>query len=142
MSLRIRYVVRRPLVGCNIGMWVTYRGTILFLTFDTDEDPELLERRKPGQYEAMIPLPAEMLKAGSYTISLDSGIINQASRPEHQHFENRPDVRSSRGVRHLAEGVRPQRPGALALRLNWDMREVGPERNGPLEHATPRGDTA
>ena len=102
----IHYVVRRRLVGCNICVAVAYRGTKLFLSFDTDEEPALHGKRNPGHYEATIPLPTEALKAGSYTIGLDSGTRTiQPSRAEHQFFDKLLDVRDSRGIRHVAEGL-------------------------------------
>ena len=61
---------------------------VLFLSFNTDEDARLLKGREPGQYEALIPLPTEILEAGSHMIGLGSGFINQPSRTDHQHFDN------------------------------------------------------
>jgi lipopolysaccharide transport system ATP-binding protein len=143
LSLRIRYVVLKPLVGCNLCVWVTFRGMTLFSTFDTDEEPGLLKRRDPGQYQAVIPLPTELFKAGSYRISLASGVINNAaSRDDHQLFENLLTFEVREAFDTSLKAYAPQRQGVLAFRQNWNTQALGPERNGPLEHATPRGDTA
>ncbi len=122
LSLWIRYVVRRPLAGCNIGARLIHRGVNLFVSFDTDLDPDLLRKREPGDYHALIKLPTELLKSGSYTIAMDSGLINQPSRSDHQHFDNLLtfEVRETSGSSLL--GYAPHRAGALALRLNWSTR--------------------
>jgi lipopolysaccharide transport system ATP-binding protein len=120
LSLRLRYAVRRPLVGSNLGVWVNHRGTRLFTTFDTDEHPELLRKRHRGQYEAMIPLPTEMLKAGRYTVGLNSGIINSVKRPDHQYFEDLLEFEVREVFATSLKGYAPQRAGLLALRLDWE----------------------
>ncbi len=133
LSLWIRYVVRQPLVGCNICVWITFRGMNLFVSFDTDESPELLQRRRPGLYEASIPLPMEILKAGSYAIGLDSGIINNgASRADHQHFESllTLEVREAFAT-SLERATLPARPGAVALRLEVEHTRFGPGEQWP-----------
>jgi lipopolysaccharide transport system ATP-binding protein len=139
LSLWIHYVVRTPLVGCNLGLALVQRGMKLFLSFDTDLDTGLLESRHPGQYEATIRLPSEMLKAGTYTIALNSGFPNQPSRADHQHFENllRFEVRETTASSLLSYA--PQRAGALALRLDWATRCVA-ARDEPVGRATPYGD--
>ena len=125
LNLRLRYIVREPLVGCNICLWVTYRGMTLFAIFDTDEDPELLKKRNPGHYEAVIALPTEVLKAGLYNIGMDSGIINNdASRPNHQHFDNLLTFEIREAFATSLKGYAPQRPGVLALRLKWSTRPL------------------
>jgi lipopolysaccharide transport system ATP-binding protein len=143
LSLWMRYIVRKPLVGCNIGVWVGFRGAVLFLTFDTDEDPELLKKRNPGHYEVTIPLPTELLKAGLYTIGLDSGIINnEASRPYHQHFENLLTFEIREAFATSLKGYAPQRPGVLAPRLTWSTRQLGIASNSSLEGSVPSGHIA
>ena len=62
-----------------------------------------------------------MLKAGNYTIGLDSGITNNhASRAEHQQFHNLLafDVRESFDT--SLKGYAPSRGGIVAVRLNWN----------------------
>jgi lipopolysaccharide transport system ATP-binding protein len=143
LNFWMRYVVRKPLIGCNIGVWLGFRGMTLFLTFDTDEDPELLKRRNPGQYEATISLPTDVLKAGLYTIGMDSGIINnEASRLDHQHFDNLLTFEIREAFATSLKGYAPQRNGALALRLNWSTRPLGTVTSSDLEHSLPPGQTA
>jgi lipopolysaccharide transport system ATP-binding protein len=142
LSLCIRYVVRRPLVGCNISVRLIHRGLNLFVSFDTDEDAALLKRRDPGEYEALIALPGAMLKAGSYKIGLDSGFVNQPSHPEHQHFEGLMAFEVRETTATSLMGYAPQRAGVLALRLDWGTRRLGRSTNGPLEHAVFRADSS
>ncbi len=126
LDLRIRYVVRKPLIGCNLCVWLTYKGTRLFVSFDTDQNPELLSKRAPGQYETTIPLPTDVLKAGTYAIGLDSGIINTpSSRADHQHFENALTFEIRESCDTSLKAYSATRPGTLAVRLNWTTRELG-----------------
>ena len=142
LSLRLRYVVHRPLVGCNLGVWLTYRSSKLFLVFDTDEDPDLVQMRQPGRYEAILHLPTDVLKAGTYTIGLDSGIINQAKRPDHQQFENLITFEIREAFDTSLKGYSPNRGGAIAIRSNWETRRLGPTMEDPLETTTTQGKTA
>lgn len=138
----IHYVVRRRLVGCNICVAVAYRGTKLFLSFDTDEEPALHGKRNPGHYEATIPLPTEVLKAGSYTIGLDSGITNNlASRAEHQFFDNLLTFEIQEAFDTSLRAYAPSRGGLMAFRLNWNTREFGVATSTSLEDAVPRANT-
>jgi lipopolysaccharide transport system ATP-binding protein len=143
LSLRLRYEVRKTLVGCNLCVSLSYRGTRTFVTFDTDEDPDLLRTRKPGRYEATIPLPTELLKAGSYTISLDSGITNNpASRAHHQLFDNLLTFEIREAFDTSLKGYAPQRGGLMAFRLNWNTRECGIATSNSLEDSVSSGNTA
>ncbi len=134
LCLAIRYVVREPLVGCNIAMTLAHQGMKLFLSFDTDEDLELLDRREPGHYQATIPLPAEWLKPGRYTIGLHSGIINMARRPDHQFLEDLLSFEVREPFATSLKSYAPHRYGTLALRLDWKTRRVGMATGGPPEH--------
>ena len=136
LNLSIRYIVREPLIGCNLCVWLNYRGTRLFLSFDTDEDSDLFKRRNPGQYEAIVPLPVEILKAGSYTIGLDSGITNNhASRADHQQFLNLLTFEVRESFDTSLKGYAPHRGGTVALRLKWNTRPLGLARSDALEHS-------
>jgi lipopolysaccharide transport system ATP-binding protein len=143
LNLRIRYIVRKPLVGCNIAMWLGFRGMTLFVTFDTDEDPELMKKRPTGHYEATIPLPTESLKAGIYTIGLDSGVTNnEASKPHHQHFDNLLTFEIREAFATSLKGYAPQRPGFIAPRLKWNTQQLGMATSNSLAHSMPSGHTA
>jgi lipopolysaccharide transport system ATP-binding protein len=143
LSLWIRYVVRRPVVGCNLCLAVAYRGSKIFVSFDTDEDSELFRKRDPGQYEATIPLPMDLLKAGSYTIGLEAGIANNpASRAEYEQHENLLKFEIREAFDTSLKAYAPHRQGVVALRMNWNSRRVGGSTNGPFEHPMPRDDTA
>ena len=142
LSLRLRYVVRRPLVGSNLCVWVNYRGTRLFTAFDTDEQPDLLRKRPRGQYEAVIPLPTEILKAGRFTIGLDSGIINSAKGPDHQHFEDLFEFEVREAFATSLKGYAPHRAGLIALRRNWGTRRLEGATSDRREEPISYGGTA
>ena len=111
LSLRLRYVVRRPIVGANLCVWVNFRSERLFITFDTDEDAWLLRNRPAGEYEAVIRLPTEMLKAGRYAIGLDSGIVNAGHSQEHQRFDRLIEFEVREAFATSLKGYAPHRRG-------------------------------
>jgi lipopolysaccharide transport system ATP-binding protein len=143
LNLWIRYIVREPLVGCNLCLWLTYRGSRLFLSFDTDEDADLFKRRNPGQYEAVISLPSEVFKAGLYTIGLDSGITNNhASRANHQHFDNFLTFEVRETFDTSLKSYSPHRGGSTAFRLDWNTHLLGVASGDAPEHSMSAGQTA
>jgi lipopolysaccharide transport system ATP-binding protein len=142
LSLRLRYEVRKPLVGCNLCVWLNYRGTRLFATFDTDEDSMLLGKRKPGQYETVVPVPTGMLKSGTYAVGLASGIINQSSRPDHQLFDSLFTFEIRETFDTSLKGYAPQRPGIIAAPLGWNTQHLGMAMSSSLEGSVPCSDTA
>jgi hypothetical protein len=141
LSLRLRYVVRKPLVGSSLCVWINYRGTRLFTSFDTDEQPERLRKRPRGLYQTVIPLPTELLKAGRYTIGLDSGIVNVGNSHEHQRFEGRLDFEVREAFATSLKGYAPHRPGLIALRSNWGTHRLDRATSGRLEEPISCGDT-
>ncbi len=142
LTLRIRYIVREPLVGCNICMSLTYRGARLLITFDTDLETELHEKRNPGQYEATVALPAEILKAGSYRIGLDSGITNdESSRAHHQKFENILTFEVQETGDASLKAYAHQRGGIVAYRSNWNTRPLEKTKLGAHETSVTSGTT-
>ena len=143
LNLWIRYIVRRPLVGCNICVSLTLQGTKLFLTFDTDEEADLHTKRNPGLYEAMISLPAEILKAGSYRIGVASGITNdEASRAHHQNFENLLTFEVRESVDTSLKAFSQRRLGIIAFRSNWHTHQLDMASRGLLEDSMHSGNTA
>jgi lipopolysaccharide transport system ATP-binding protein len=132
VSLRLLYQVRRRLAGCNLCVWVNYRGQTLLITFDIDEEPELLARRRPGRYEAVIPLPGDILKAGRYAIGVDSGIANGPKRPEHQRLEDLLEFEVRETSASSLKSYAPHRAGMIAPRLNWETRRLDEERPGRI----------
>jgi lipopolysaccharide transport system ATP-binding protein len=121
ISLCVRYCVRRPLVGSNIGLAVNFRGSPLILSFDSDEDPHLVDHREPGEYEVRIDLPAQILKAGLYSIYMDCGILNHSEKIQKLDSCLQFEVRESMNTSLKSFAAR--RAGLLATRLRWQASE-------------------
>jgi len=120
--MELEYVIRQSIPGTHVQLQVA-RGEILFISWDTDGEPDRLEGRVPGRYTARVTLPAPLLKAGVYELHFGMGIARV------------------RGVHNPAEGLRlmiaehsvdvgclsyaGDRVGALAMPLNWHTRRLG-----------------
>lgn len=74
---KARYLVRESLVGLSFNVVVERNGEPLFLTFDTDNSPQLLDERVPGIYETEVVFPSP-LKAGRYTVHVGLGILRMS----------------------------------------------------------------
>ncbi|HET6244699.1 MAG: ABC transporter ATP-binding protein [Bacteroidetes bacterium] len=69
VRLELEYIIRQNLQSVSCIIDVERNGELLFSSFDTDRNPELLSTRLPGIYTATVNLPTP-LKAGVYTISV------------------------------------------------------------------------
>ncbi|MEW4570463.1 ABC transporter ATP-binding protein [Tautonia sp. JC769] len=121
-TLLIRYKVRESLQGVNLGFSLTYRGTKILGSFDTDEQPELLQHRAPGDYEVRIELPTGILKAGLYTINFSCGRPNGAQMIHRLDDFIQFEIKESFDLSLKSYSV--QRPFFVATRLNWERAEV------------------
>jgi lipopolysaccharide transport system ATP-binding protein len=124
IRLELEYVVHKPITGALVTARMLRFGATVFLSFDTDATPERLETRAPGHYKTTVTIPAPLLKPGSYTISLNTGIANLT--PLHAlddilaltvELKSRPSTFLS-----YAE----KRPGMLAVSLDWPTETVAP----------------
>jgi lipopolysaccharide transport system ATP-binding protein len=119
ITLHVRYVIRELLTGVGVNLIVRRNGDILFLSFDTDDQPWLLDGRIPGAYASTVCLPTP-LKAGHYTIDLSLGRLNIGG------IDVRRDVLSfeveessfDASMRSYTES----RPGVMAAHLQWQIR--------------------
>jgi hypothetical protein len=73
------YVVRKDVSSINLSWVLEKNGEYMTCSFDTDNNPELLQNRKPGYYKVRTTLPSP-LKGGKYNISsVGVGIANVES---------------------------------------------------------------
>ncbi len=86
LTLHIRYQVGRRLSGVVVGISLRRDGILLFNSFDSDTNPEVMESREPGLYEAEVELPRNLLAAGRYTISV------MASVPTFENLDDKPEA--------------------------------------------------
>jgi hypothetical protein len=121
-SLLMRYKVRESLQGTNLGFALTYRGTRILGSFDTDQEPELLEFRKAGEYEVRVDLPTEILKPGLYFLTLSCGRPN-GGRPM-QFLEDivQFEVRESADL--SLKSYSTNRPFYVAIRADWQRARI------------------
>jgi lipopolysaccharide transport system ATP-binding protein len=80
--LQIDYVVRTTLHHSMILFTVSRDGTYIFSSHDTDLEREFLEERSPGEYSALVGLPAKFLTAGAYNLSF-AAVVGPSG--EHHH---------------------------------------------------------
>lgn len=74
LRLEIQYRLLTEVVGFHCAIEL-YAGTqVVFTSFDTDRDPELLNSRAAGVYRTILLLPRELLKPGGYFIDVTLGI--------------------------------------------------------------------
>ncbi len=85
ISIEIEYILTKPINGAVVNIEIKRNGTTLLLSFDTDEDPDLLGDRSAGTYRTRINLPNPLLKPGNYSVSMNTGIINITT---FQHIED------------------------------------------------------
>lgn len=76
IHLQIRYKVNQPIKGGVTNFELNSSKAILFLSFDTDDNPELTETREVGLYQAAVKLPAGIFKPDIYTLTFHTGIPN------------------------------------------------------------------
>ena len=73
-GVEIGYTVYADLPFCRIGFLVhTLDGTAVFEIYDVDEDMDRGSRRR-GSHVVRCNLPADLLKPGRYTLSLNAGV--------------------------------------------------------------------
>lgn len=116
--LHISYVVHRSITGSIVNFSINNNGTTIFSSFDTDADPARLDRRTPGRHLTRIVFPLGLLKPGSYSVSLGTGVVN--SRKIH-HIEDALffDV-ELRSKPESFVSYSPRRFGIVAAHLHWD----------------------
>jgi lipopolysaccharide transport system ATP-binding protein len=69
IMVEVRYVVSRPLSGCQVGTRVlNSEGIVVFTTSDADHLRVSAAPKESGSYQATFQIPAELLAPGSYSI--------------------------------------------------------------------------
>lgn len=63
--LEVEYEIKKSLIGVALGYSIYKNQGAVCHSFDTDVEPQLLQRREPGRYLAEVEIP-NILKAGNY----------------------------------------------------------------------------
>ncbi len=122
ITFEFAYVVNTEMDNLLLSLELKRNGTTLFISFDTDSNPDRLEVRERGIYNNRINFPTPLLKSGFYTITLRAGIINQ------QNCQILDDIFCfnveliSRPSTYLSYAER--RIGLIALPLHWETENA------------------
>lgn len=120
--VNISYVVRKAITGAIIKIVIaSYIGDI-FWSFDTDENPELLENRTLGRYSARIKIPAFVLKPGIYTLNFGTGVANSDAIEDVEDKISFETMILSKSDAFLSYSSR--RKGLIAQSLKWETQIV------------------
>jgi hypothetical protein len=113
--------VHKAIQGSNVALLISRNGTDVLCSFDTDSHPGYLEHRAPGIYRYKVLFPAYLLKAGHYSVHLDTGIINRGPIDKHR------DVVSFRiediGEDTSFKGYAEHRPGVIRVPVLWEKAD-------------------
>jgi lipopolysaccharide transport system ATP-binding protein len=120
----IDFIVRKPIVGANLQLeFKNSSGTILFWSFDTDRNEDLLYRpREIGTFRSRVELPYALFKPGLYYISIYTGITNS------ERIQSLEDILEfnielvSKGSAYLSYAKK--RPGLIASNLKWQTKKT------------------
>jgi len=118
-SVLITYTVRQPVTGVNVSCVLNYRGSVLLGSFDTDEQPSLLEGRTPGEYETEVPLPVHILKPGNYTVTVNCGRLGIG--PIHR-LKDAFRFKIGEDQADADKSYAMARPMTVAIRAAWKTR--------------------
>ena len=70
ISFKVRYKLDKDDEGKCVYLLIENNGVTLFFIIDTTHHRNLIKYRPKGEYEMIFSLPKPLLKAGSYTVSL------------------------------------------------------------------------
>jgi lipopolysaccharide transport system ATP-binding protein len=117
ITLEFEYILTKPIEGAVVNFELRRNGSTLFLSFDTDEDPILLDKRVPGCYVSRIQIPSPLLKPGNYSICTNTGIINTTT---FQHLEDILSLNVELQSKPSSLlGYADKRKGIIAVPLKW-----------------------
>ncbi len=123
VEVGVTYRVREPTHGFQIALNFARNVVDVLHTFDTDDDrgDTVGDPRPPGLYEARCRMPAGFLKAGLWSVDINTGTPSEMF----QTFESvvRFEV-EERSVNAQAMGFRRDRPGHVISPGRWTTRRI------------------
>ncbi len=122
LEVRITYKIHRKVDNCHLTLIVKKSDTPLFATYDTDLAQDLSGSRSPGVYMARVKLPRKLLKAGTYTLWLNSyrngvGRIDRKGDVLSFHIS---EIRETFSGKSYSAGC----PGTLIVPLKWETERM------------------
>ena len=120
-SVELLYELREPLSGLSVGLQVLAEDgyTSIFSLSDPELRPELLEKRIPGRYRAIVKFPPCALNTGAFYLRV--GISSRFSI--YSVIDNlRFEVVDNVGIIQMLGQAR--KPSISALQLPWDIERL------------------
>lgn len=124
MIIRLQYKLHKSLKGGVVNFIVSNYEQNLFMSFDTDLDPHLLEDRQPGVYEFEITIPPFTLKPGKYSIGAGIGVASSHSICQHNSLLNFEMFSQSENYSFVS--YREDRIGVIPKVLKWNLKQQTP----------------
>lgn len=121
ITVCVTFEIRDPLDGISVNLVVKRNGELLFVTFETDDQPNLLNTRSKGVYSTTVDLPSP-LKSGKYSLDIYIGKINVGGIDEQLNslMFQVDDKSFDTSVRSYSS----KRPGVMAAHLPWCTKPV------------------
>jgi lipopolysaccharide transport system ATP-binding protein len=117
LCLDIQYQLVEEVTGVHCAVELHSGTQMIFTSFDTDRDPDLLRNRAAGVYHAVLQLPRELLKPGRYFIDINLGIPNADIIDQITHaVEFEINLRGDYSMISYA----PYRRGVIAYNTYWE----------------------
>jgi lipopolysaccharide transport system ATP-binding protein len=121
-ELYISYQVEKKIVGSIINFIFSNEEQVIWQSFDTDTDNDLLNNRDAGLYRTKIKIPAYSLKPGTYNISIGMGIANSKAICQYNKALSINILASSSNYTFVS--YREDRVGAVPSFLNWETIKI------------------
>ncbi len=120
VAIEVEYALDAPIQGLRVGIYLlSTRGEYVFTSFDTDEQETFRrwETRPAGRYVSRCTIPADLLNAGRYLVSVNASVYNvKRYFQEDNAAAFTVDATGAPGS-HWAE----PRPGLVRPRLDWEI---------------------
>lgn len=113
--VQVRYIINEACRNFSTKIAIIRNGDVLFWSFDTDENDELLSMRSAGEYMAKVALPG-FLKSGTYTLSIS---FFELGIEKEEHNDVIRFVLSDSNVDTTTKSYHQEKPGILRPRLDW-----------------------
>lgn len=121
ITIKVKYEVRETTAGAAVIVVLKKNQEVLVISFDTDNNVELLNARFPGLYESAVTFPG-IFKAGTYQVDVNIGILNGAGLDSQKNALTFEVDESS--VNNSISSYSKRRPGNLAMNISWNTRKI------------------
>jgi lipopolysaccharide transport system ATP-binding protein len=121
ITVCISFEIREPMEGISVNLVVKRNGEVLFVSFETDDQPELLRTRLKGKYYTAVDLPSP-LKAGRYSLDIYIGKINVGGIDEQ--LDTLAFQVDDKSFDSSIRSYSSKRPGVMAAHLQWRTKSI------------------